>query len=70
MPPMPPQHYREPNVYDVFTPDGLYLGRVQADRGQDIMRMRAGRVWGVLTDSLGVAYVARWRVEPPFSLSK
>jgi len=63
---MPPQHYREPNVYDVFAPNGVYFGRVHVDRGQEIMRMRDNRVWGVLTDTSGVAYVARWRVEPPF----
>ena len=70
MPAMPPQYYREPNIYDVFAPNGVYFGRVQVDRGQEIMRMRAGRVWGVVTDSLGIAYVARWRVEPPFSTVK
>ena len=66
LPPMPPQHYREPNVYDVFGANGIYLGRVRAEQGQEIMRMHASRVWGVLTDSLGVAYLARWRVEPSF----
>lgn len=65
-PPPPPQHYREPNVFDVFEPDGEYLGRVRPDPRVEVMRIRGNRVWGVLTDSLGVAYVARWRVDPPF----
>ncbi len=62
----PMQRFAEPNVYDVFDASGAYLGRVRANRSQDVLRMRGDRVWGVLTDSLGVAYVARWRVEPPF----
>ncbi|MGQ0639451.1 MAG: 6-bladed beta-propeller [Gemmatimonadaceae bacterium] len=66
--PRPPvRRLREPNVYDVFEPSGVYLGRVRVDRRQEIHRMDGDRVWGVLTDSLGVAYVARWRVDPPFS---
>lgn len=68
--PPPLQRYREPNVFDVFEADGTYLGRVRADRKTEIMSMRGDRVWGVLTDTLGVAYVARWRVEPPFSTFK
>lgn len=65
-PPPPITHYREPNVYDVFESNGKYVGRVRLERGQQIMRMRANDVWGMLTDSLGVDYVARWRIEPPF----
>lgn len=64
----PPRRYREPNVYDVFGADGRYLGKVRAESGQALMRMRGNRVWGVLADSLGVPYIARWRVEPPFPL--
>jgi hypothetical protein len=65
--PLPPlRHYREPNDYDVFETHGTYLGRVRIQRGQQLMRMRGNHAWGVLTDSLGVSYVARWRVEPPF----
>ena len=65
--PRPVRRYVEPNVYDVFDPAGIYLGRVRGDRSHRFIRMSGNRVWGVLTDSLGVAYVARWRVEPPFS---
>lgn len=65
-PPPPSIRYVEPNVYDVFEPRGDYLGRVRVNRGQEVLRMRGHQVWGILTDSLDVAYVARWRVEPPF----
>jgi hypothetical protein len=65
-PPRPIQRFGEPNVYDVFEPNGMYLGRVRGDQNQELMRMRGNQVWGVLTDSLGVTYVARWRVQPPF----
>ena len=70
LPPRPPQHYFEPNVFDVFGSDGAFLGRVMAARNEQILRMRGDRVWGVLADSSGVAYVARWRVEPAFQLPK
>lgn len=67
VPPRPLRRYGEPNVYDVFAPNGTYLGRVRGDQNQTLMRMRGNFAWGVLTDSLGVAYVARWRVHPPFA---
>jgi hypothetical protein len=62
----PARRYVEPNVYDVFESGGAFLGRVRAERSQRVLRMRGNRVWGVLSDSLGVGYFARWRVEPPF----
>lgn len=67
MAPPPVVRFKEPNVFDVFESNGTYLGRVRADGRAEIMSMKGDRVWGVLTDSLGVAYVARWRVEPPLS---
>ncbi|MGH7696840.1 MAG: hypothetical protein ACRENH_17755, partial [Gemmatimonadaceae bacterium] len=69
-PPPPLRHYREPNVYDVFESNGTYLGRVLLQRGQQLMRMKGNHAWGLLSDSLGVSYVARWRVEPPFQAPK
>ncbi|HJU72321.1 MAG TPA: hypothetical protein VJ717_01135, partial [Gemmatimonadaceae bacterium] len=59
--------YAEPNVYDVFEADGTYLGRVRVNRGDRVLRMRGDKLWGVFKDSLDVAYLARWRVEPPFA---
>jgi hypothetical protein len=70
LPPPPPRRYLEPNVWDVFEPDGRYLGRVRLAPSQHILRMRGDHVWGVLTDSLDVAYVARWRIVPPFHSPK
>jgi len=64
--PPPPRHYFEPNVVDVFEPSGFYLGRLSHSRSMNPLRMRGNHVWGVLTDSSGVAYVARWRIEPAF----
>ncbi len=68
--PPPVRRYAEPNVFDVFEASGVYLGRVRADRSHFVMRMRGNHVWGELTDSSGVAFVARWRVEPPFQPTK
>jgi hypothetical protein len=70
MAPPPVVRFKEPNVFDVFESDGTYLGRVRADRKGEVLAIRGDKVWGVLTDSLGVAYVARWRVEPPFETAR
>lgn len=61
----PPSRWREPVVFDVFDPDGTYLGQIRAPE-----RFRTGpqpvfdgdRVWAVVTDELEVEYLTRFRV--------
>ena len=55
---------REPNLYDVFSPDGRLLGRVAPPSRTRLVRMRGNTVWGVQLDSLDVPYAVRFRVEP------
>lgn len=64
----PPERWREPLVFDVFEPDGRYLGRVEAPEGMDLSPgpvIRGDRVWAVARDALGVDYVVRYRLELP-----
>lgn len=61
----PPVRWREPVVFDVFEPDGTYLGRVRAPDGfqrSPGATFRGGQVWAVVRDSLDVEYVVRFRL--------
>lgn len=55
---------REPNVYDVFSPAGMLLGRVALPARTRVYSMRGDTVWGVQRDSLDVEYAVRMRVVP------
>ncbi len=55
---------REPLVYDVFSPAGMLLGRVQVPARTRLYAMRGDTAWGVQRDSLDVEYAVRMRVEP------
>ncbi len=57
--------WAEPVVWDVFEPDGTYLGQVHAPVGvstspEPVFGSR--HVWAVTTDSLDVQYVTRFRI--------
>jgi hypothetical protein len=65
-PPPPKWRWRSPVVYDVFEPDGRYLGNVRMPPRTSLYAMRGSQVWGVVRDSLDVEYVTRFRIEPPF----
>jgi hypothetical protein len=60
-----PEQWREPVAFDVFEPDGTFLGRVRAPEGLEIFPrpvFRGEEVWAVVRDELDVAYVVRLRV--------
>jgi hypothetical protein len=62
----PPDRWAEPVVYDVFEPDGTYLGQVRGpDDFQRYPTPVFGRdhVWAVVTDELGVEYLTRFRID-------
>jgi hypothetical protein len=61
----PPERWREPVAFDVFEPDGTYLGRVTAPAGFSLNPTPIfGRdhVWAVVRDALDVQYVVRYRI--------
>lgn len=61
----PPQTWFEPVAFDVFEPDGRYLGMVRAPEGfatnpQPVMR--GDTVWAVVRGELDVPYVTRLHI--------
>lgn len=62
-----PTRWTEPIVYDVFSNDGAYLGRVEAPDGFSPFPapvFASDYVWAVTRDDLDVQRVVRYRLEP------
>jgi hypothetical protein len=58
--------WREPIVFDVFEPDGHYLGQVSAPPGfrtQPLPSIRGSTVWAAVSDGGGVPDVVRFEIE-------
>ena len=53
---------REPQTWDVFDPDGIYLGAVSTPGALTVLAIRDGLLAGVHRDELGVEYVSVHRV--------
>jgi hypothetical protein len=65
---VPPPKWREPVVFDVFEPDGRYLGQVSAPAGFSLNPqpvLRGDRVWAVVSDELEVQHLTRFRIRFP-----
>lgn len=65
--PAPPSRWREPVVWDVFEPDGRYLGEVRAAEGMShwpVPVIRGDRVYAVMRDEMDVQYLVRYRLVP------
>ncbi|HEU4631456.1 MAG TPA: 6-bladed beta-propeller [Gemmatimonadaceae bacterium] len=60
----PPPRWREPLAYDVFAPDGRFLGHLPVPRRTSLLYMHGDTVWASQRDSLDVPTVVRFRVEP------
>lgn len=50
--------------WDVFEPDGRYLGRIIAPRTFGLYVMKGNLVWGVMRDENDVPTVVKMRIEP------
>lgn len=62
---LPPLRYREPAAFDVFQPDGQFLGHVRVPasfRATPEPIIRGDTVWAVTRDELDVATVVRFEV--------
>lgn len=57
--------WREPMVFDVFGPDGAYLGQVRVPSQTTPMVFSRERVWGLQTGEFGETYVVRFRLSHP-----
>jgi hypothetical protein len=55
--------WHEPDVMDVFQPDGTYLGAVRLPPNFNAMVFRGDFIWGVRHDDMDVPYIIRLRVE-------
>ena len=65
-PSSPPVVWREPLRYDIFEPDGTYLGAVAPPDGFEYNKapvFDGDHVWAVTQDELGVERVVRYRIE-------
>jgi len=51
-------------VYEVFAPDGRFLGRVEFPPRATLMEADGDLVWAIVRDADDLPAVTRWRVEP------
>lgn len=61
----PPRTWSEPTVFDVFEPDGTYLGEARVPRRTSLLVFGATRVWGIRRGEFDEQYVVRFGIEPP-----
>lgn len=54
-----------PRHYDLISPDGRFLGRVDLPTDFRPLILRDGRVFGVTHDELDVPYIVKYRLEDP-----
>jgi hypothetical protein len=63
---IPEQTWFEPVAFDVFEPDGHYLGMVRTPRGFSTYPtpvIRGDTIWAVVRDELDVPYITRFHIE-------
>ncbi len=58
----PPMRYREPIIFDVFEPDGTFLGTVRVPTGYSLYKMRGDLAWGRKVGEFNESYVVRLRI--------
>jgi hypothetical protein len=58
--------FREPVLlYEVFAPDGRYLGRVELPQFSYAPTIKGNAVWGATLDADGAPVATKFRIEPP-----
>jgi hypothetical protein len=55
--------FREPPIYEVLDPDGIYVGRVRLPEGVTLQAMRGDTIWGTTKDADDVPTVTRFRID-------
>ena len=64
----PQMRFEEPPAFDVFAPDGRFLGHVRVPESFQMRPepiVRGDSVWAVTRDDLDVASIVRFRVVHP-----
>jgi hypothetical protein len=64
----PVRRHRAPITYEVFGPDGRFLGRVPMPPRTSIVQADGNLAWGITRDTDDLPAVVRFRIEPPFGL--
>jgi hypothetical protein len=54
--------WREPALFDVYEPDGTYIGQVRIPYNTVLSAMRGDHAWGTTRDADGVTTVHRFRI--------
>jgi hypothetical protein len=57
--------FGSPVRYDVYSPDGEFLGRVSVPERTSLLSMKGNHVWARSLDADDVQTVTRFRIEPP-----
>ena len=60
--PIPTVSWREPIVFDVFEPDGTYLGPVRVPPRTRLAAMRGDEVWAIQRGDMDEPYLVRYRL--------
>jgi len=60
---LPPAAWQEPPTFDVFQPDGTYLGRIRMPDRVSLVAHRGDEVWGTTTGESGELYLLRYRLK-------
>jgi hypothetical protein len=64
----PVRRFRSSVTYEVFGPDGRFLGRIPLPPRTTIVQADGNMVWGITRDEDDLPAVVRYRVEPPFGM--
>jgi hypothetical protein len=62
----PVRHFRTPAVYEVFSPDGRFLGRVPMPPRTTVVQADGENLWGIMRDADDLPSIVRFRVNEPF----
>jgi hypothetical protein len=60
----PVRHFRSPTVWEVFGPDGSFLGRVPMAWRTTLMEADGDYLWAIVRDEDDLPSVVRYRIEP------
>lgn len=64
----PVRHFRSPAVYEVFAPDGRFLGRVAMPPKTTMVQADGDVVWGIARDDDDLPAIVRYRIDTPFAM--